>query len=100
MLKVFKEKNGRKTGNESITQFTCKVIRIGNEKYLPYIKGTVPDTIWRMLRIRNDARSMSRKELQKSDLPSVDTYEGNKDDSNERYEHENTWVSGPNVEVK
>ena len=49
-----------KTGNESNTQFTCKVIRIGSEGSLPYVKYPVPDTIWGMLRIRDDARSRSR----------------------------------------
>ena len=49
------------TGNESSTQFTCKVIRIGNEGSLTYVKGPVPDTIGGMLRIRDDARSRSRK---------------------------------------
>ena len=50
-----------KTENESNTQFTCKVIRIGNEGSLPYVKGPVPEIIGGMLRIRDDARSRSRK---------------------------------------
>ena len=58
---IQRKKNDRKTGNESSTQFTCKVIRIGNEGSLPYVKCQVPDTIGGMLRIRDDARSRSRK---------------------------------------
>ena len=57
-----------KTGNESITQFACKVIIIGNEEYLPYIKGPVPDTIGGMLRIRDDVRSRSRERTSETRL--------------------------------
>ena len=58
-----------KTGNESSTQFTCKVIRIDNEGSLPFVKGPVPDTIGGMLRIRDDEKADQGKERQKPDRP-------------------------------
>ena len=88
-----------KTGNESWTQFTCKVVRIDNERSLLYVKGPVPGSIGGMLRLRDGfKKQIKQKNVRNPIDQGIDTYEGDKDDPNERYEHENTGVAGPDVE--
>ena len=58
-----------KTGNESSTQFTCKVIRIGNEGSLPYVKDQFLIPLEECLESEMMQEADQGKERQKSDRP-------------------------------
>ena len=88
-----------KTGNESATQFSCKVIRIDNERSLLFVKGPVPGAIGGMLKLRDGLKKQIKQKNVRNPIDQgVITYEGAKEDPNEVYEHDNTGVAGPDNE--
>ena len=98
--KVFKgKKMAGKMGNKSATQFTCRVMRVDNERSLLYVKGPIPGSIGGMVKIRDGLKKMHKQVRETNPVKvGVDTWSGPPEDPRDSYEHENDYRMGRNEE--
>lgn len=98
--KVFKgKKMAGKMGNKSATQHSCKVIRIDTPRSLLYVKGPVPGAIGGMLKIRDSQKKKMKQMLEGNEQKiGIDTWQGDEEDPNENWQHDNVGVAGPDNE--
>lgn len=98
--KVFKgKKMAGRTGNESATQFSCRVIKIDTPRSLIYVKGPIPGSIGGMVKLRDSVKKVFKQKQEPNEIKTgVVTWPGDAEDPNEKYEHDNVGVAGPDDE--
>jgi len=88
--KVFKgKKMAGRMGNQSSTQFSCKVMRVDTPRSLLYVRGSIPGANGSMITIRDGLKKMDKQVRQVNEIRTgVDTYPGDEEDPYEVYENE------------
>lgn len=83
-------------GNELITQFSWRVIRVDNERSLLYVKGPIPGSIGGMVRVKDSIKKKDKQKFETNPVKvGVDTWDGPEIDPAEDYSHENAGAFGP-----